>query len=225
MSVCSSACRSRDDCAARPAGLLSSPASASATCRRRAARVLGIVLLALVTGTKVDATLCVPKSSFSCCTQAACSQNSKRPCCKFLVGSEYNDEATCAALGELFMNDWGMAHELGDYYKCYPGWYGTGFPDMIVDYTNDVNNVSVVDQLAELIADYATVTTTDLGEAHGGSWRDAFPLPVPSGWVGAAVGVHTDYCTFSGVRCDSQGRVITLCAPPDQCANERCGTY
>ena len=188
-------------------------AAAPPSSRRRAAWALGTLLLALVTRTAADATRCVPKSTFSCCTQAVCSRAPPvPPCCGFLLGSEANNEATCAALGELFMNDWGLAPVDGA--ACYPGWYGNPDDGVIVDYANDVNSAPVMEQLAALVADYATVTTTDLLEAHGQSWRgDRGPEAVPTGWVAAAVGVHTDYCTFYGVRCDSLGRVITLCVP------------
>lgn len=214
-SMCSCACR-RDGRATSSFRHLLYAAAAPASSRRRAAWLFSALLLALVCGTTADATRCAPRSTFSCCTKAVCSRATdastakNAPCCDFLLGLEANDEAMCAALGELFMNDWGTN------VPCLAGWFGNFGP---ADYANsDING-----DLAASIADYANVTTTTEYDGsktvHAYNWGDTDGNggpnleTVPSGWAAAAVGIHTDYCTFHGVGCDDQGRVITLCAP------------
>ena len=174
------------------------------------------LLLVFASGISADATQCAPpKSTFSCCTQDVCNRAppaEKAPCCSFLLGSEANDQATCAALGELFLNDWGQLPD----YPCFAGWHGYANNEGEIIAPVDYANVIINSSLAELIADYANVTSTEyegLPIAHAFNWLDGDDTTVPRGWVSAAVGIHTDYCTFYGVSCDNLGRVTTLCAP------------
>ncbi len=142
-----------------------------------------------------------PERVFSCCTPAACAGDSPAPCCEHLVGSEANDAAACAALGQLFTNDWGQNTD----YPCLAGWQSKIGAD--VDYDNDYT-AGAADA-----TNYPERVTTDSSFDGVATQGHSYVWP-PRGWTAAAVGIPTDYCTFHGVRCDDQGRVITLCAPP-----------
>ena len=217
--TCSCVCRRRDCRTAssfRDRRLLRAVA-APVSSRRLVGWVLSTLLLAsFASGIAADATRCAPKNPFSCCTPAVCSRAEPAPCCSFLLGSDANDNATCAALGELFLNDWGQFSD----FPCMAGWAAPAVDDgngkeilATVDYTNGI----IDPLLSALIADYTNVaTSTEYNgspEQYAKYWTDDVDTTVPRGWVSAAVGIHTDYCTFYGVRCDDLGRVINLCAP------------
>ena len=148
-----------------------------------------------------------PARVFSCCTAAVCAGDSPAPCCEHLVGSQANDAAACAALGELFTNDWGQNPN----YPCLPGWISYSGDD--VDYDNDYT-AGAADP-----ANYPERVTTDSSYNGTATQGHSYVWP-PRGWTSAAVGIPTDYCTFHGVRCDDAGRVIMMCAP--KCVSHHC---
>ena len=154
-----------------------------------------------------------PSRTFTCCTPDKCAsavQFAPEPCCQFLVGSTPNSPDECNTLGELFTNDWGMNPDL----PCIAGWYGysDGNNWIDIDYDNDWGTEeSRSDLNLAIVSKYGNMITTDSSYAAGGHASDWNSEVAPRGWVGAAVGIPTDLCSFHGIECNSAGRVILLC--------------
>lgn len=134
----------------------------------------------------------IPPREFSCCTPDVCNKTTPAPCCAGLSGRLANDPAVCAALGELFTNDWGMNAA----FPCFGGWGWSVDSNNEVDYSNG----EVPADIASALLDRFTDTGADA--EHSRLWP-------PSGWTAAALGVHADYCTFYGVSC-VEGIVISM---------------
>ena len=141
-----------------------------------------------------------------------------------------NDPVVCAALGELYNNDWATNAN-----PALPGWVRSG---AIFDYSTLDDYYDTYDTALSQFIDphypgpnpnpwlfyYCTVTQGGTFVAGKGCMISGVvnDVPLPSGWMGAALGFATDYCTFSGVRCDEDGNVIQLCGASQLRQPTRC---